>query len=885
MLHFHVTKRSLLCASTALVFAGASLAAAQTAPANTPVEMNLGSVVANGQASGGVSGAAPSATGSLRQAQALKKLAPNVIAVQPQSQIQKYPDVNVAEALQRVPGVSLETDTGEGRFVNIRGLDADLNGTSFDGVHLTASNQSSPTGGARAVAFDAFPAGLVGGIEVVKSLTPDMDAEGLGGSVNLLPITLPADGDPIANISGAAGDEFLRNTGIFQGTVTLGDSFALPGINVPDAKPLGLIGTYTNFTDRRGIDDVEEDFNSPTNNNLPASVQDLQFRHYNGHRVRQGFGGEVDFNVSPQTSFYLRGLEGMYDEQLDKNRLEIDGLDGSGTDAAGNPGTLIDNGGGNYTATGATAQKDYTNSNERIGNILFATGGKTVIDDLVNVDFRGSYTEGYDIVTRNFSTKFKDPTPFTINYSTASSEYRTFSLPSGIDLSNPALYNLSSVSNSPSRSFTQEFGVAVNASLPTNLFGFLGEAKFGAQARLSTEGTNPTEYDYSPAMSPTLAALDTNNPPEIYYNSHYNVGPEVAYGPLYGVIGAPTVNTDTALSGFSHNAENIYAAYGQETVDIGKLEILAGLRMEDTNGTYRANLATTDVNGNTTYTPNTNKQDYINLFPAVQFKYALTDDLQLRADYSTGIARPGFQEISAADSVVIGGANNGENAVTEGNPNLKPTTANSFDVAVEYYTPHDGLLSINPFYKLFNNYIVATQAEGIYQGAPAQINSFQNIGGAFARGVELDAQQKLTFLPTPLDGFGLDGNITFVDSRGHYDPGLKANQLPETSPVTYNASVFYEKGPLDLRLAAGYVSRNLFTVVGTRDTDIFSSPRFRLDLSGSFAVTPRFELYAEGKNLTNTLLEFTQSASSAYPIQREFYDSEYLVGFRAKLGA
>jgi TonB-dependent receptor len=876
-----ITIRAILCASTALA---AAPAAAQTASA--PVQMNLGTVVANGQQGGAAGGGAPSATGSLKQAQQLQKLSPNVVSVQPQSQIQKYPDVNVAETLQRVPGVSLETDTGEGRFVNIRGLDADLNGTMFDGVHLTASNQSTPTGGARAVAFDAFPAGLVGGVEVVKSLTPDMDAEGLGGSVNLLPISLPEDGSPIADITVADGEEMLRDSGIYQGTVTLGDSFSLPGLSLGNANPLGVIGTYTNFSDRRGIDDVEEDYNSPTNNNQPASLQDLQFRHYDGHRVRQGFGGELDFKPSPQTSFYIRGLEGMYDEQLDKNRLEIDGLDGSGTDALGNPGVLTDNGGGNYTATGASAKKAFTNSNERIGNVLFAAGGKTVLDDLVNVDFRGSWTEGYDIISRNFSTKFVDPNPFTVNYSTSSSEYRSFSVDGGVNLADPSQYVLSGVSNSPSRSFDQEFGAAVNASLPTNLFGFLGEAKFGSDVRFRAEGTNPSEYDYNNFNStPTLAMLDQGNAPEVYYNQHYNVGPDVAYGPLYGVIGAPSVNTATALSGFSHNSENVYAVYAQETVELGKLEVLAGARLEDTNGSYRANLALTDANGNTTYTPNTNKQDYINVFPSLQLKYALTDQFQLRAVYSTGIARPGFQQISAAQSVVIGGANNGENAVTEGNPSLKPTTANSFDLTAEYYTAHDGLLAINPFYKLFSNYVVANQSEGVFQGAPAQINGYQNIGGAFARGIEFDAEQKFYFLPAPLDGFGADGNITFVDSRGHYDVGQKANELPETSPITYNASLFYEQGPVKFRLAAGYVSRNLFTVVGTRDTDQFSSPRFRLDASASYDFTPRFEIYADGKNLTNTLLEFTQSASGAYPIQREFYDQEFLVGIRLKLAS
>ena len=76
----------------------------------------------------------------MQQAIEKKKNAPNIIEVQPQSEIRKLPDVNVAEALERIPGISMESDSGEGRFINIRGMDADLNATTFNGVHLTASN-------------------------------------------------------------------------------------------------------------------------------------------------------------------------------------------------------------------------------------------------------------------------------------------------------------------------------------------------------------------------------------------------------------------------------------------------------------------------------------------------------------------------------------------------------------------------------------------------------------------------------------------------------------------------------------------------------------------------------------------------------------------------
>ena len=870
-------KRVLLCASTAFTLLGQH-GFAQVQNSSTSQTLNIGNVVANATSNGVV--AAPSATGSLQQALQLKKLAPNVISVQPQSQIRKLPDYNVAEALQRIPGISMESDTGEGRFINIRGMDADLNSTSYDGVHLTAANQATPTGGSRAVAFDAFPAGMIGGIEVTKSLTPDMDAEGLGGNINLLPLSLPAGGGPLVQLSQAGGEAMLRDTGIYQSNATLGNSFSIPGLdNFANRKPFSLITNYSYLSTRRGIDDVEEGYPGPTNTPTPSPLSNLALRHYDGHRVTQGFGGELDFDPSPTTHLYLRGMSGGYDEQLDKNTMVLNGLDGSG---AG--GTLTDNGGGNYTATDATAQKKYTNSNERIGYELAAIGGRTVIDNALNVDFRGSWTQGYDVYNRNYNTTFADQTPLTVNYSTANAAYRSYNTP-GVDLTNPSVFNLASASNLPGRSIDKEFGTAADGSFADNIFGNIGEMKFGVDARFRTEGRYQDEYDYNNLnTADTLANLDAGNNPVTFYNNHYTLSPDVAYQPLFTQLGAPTQNIATTLATFASNSENVYATYAQETLNVGKWEILAGARVEDTNGTYRANVATTDTTGNTTYTPNTNKQDYINVFPSLQLKYTVNDKLQFRAAYSTAIARPGFQQISAAETIVVNGATNGQNLVTTGNPNLRPTTANNFDLTAEYYTNHGGIFSINPFYKLFNNYVAGTTSEGTFQGAPAQINSYENIGGAFARGVELDGVQKFTFLPGPLDGFGVDGNVTFVDSRGRYDIGEKANQLPETSPITYNAAIFYEKGPISFRLASSYVSRNLWSVGGSRSTDQFSQGRFRLDLSAAYQLTKQWQIFAQGKNLTNTRLEFTQSASSAYPLQREFYDADYLVGVRYALG-
>jgi TonB-dependent receptor len=229
-------------------------------------------------------------TGTRPQATEIKRDAPVVMDIAPLAQIRSLPDVNAAEALQRLPGIQMESDSGEGRFVNIRGMDADLNGTTFDGVRMTASNPASPQGGARAVAFDAFPAGILGGLEVVKSLTPDLDAEGLGGVVNIQPRIIPPGEDHILDASIGGGIQALRGNPVYQGDFTIGKRFF-------DDR-LSVIFTYGAEDDHRGIDDIEEDYAFANNGIMvPAGTSaflgqkefdNVQYRWYEYHRTRQG---------------------------------------------------------------------------------------------------------------------------------------------------------------------------------------------------------------------------------------------------------------------------------------------------------------------------------------------------------------------------------------------------------------------------------------------------------------------------------------------------------------------------------------------------------------------------------------------------------------------
>jgi len=597
--------RFVLCATTALTFCG-SLAHAQTSTSSTtPQALNLGSVVATGTQSGTTGSTAPSATGSLKQAQELKKLAPNVISVLPQSEIEHNPDVNIADAFTRLPGVSLVSDSGEGQFIDIRGLDADLNATTFDNIHLTANDQGSPSGNERAPDLGAFPAGIVGGVQVTKSLTPDMDAEGLGGSANIAPISLPANGGPMLNVTLAAGEETLRPTGIFQGNIQAGGSFAIPGMrSFANAKPFSALFAYSYYSDRRGIDDVEESYDaaSETGGGNNADLDNLQFRYYQEHRVRQGLFGELQFNPSPITGFFFRVLKSGFTNQIDKDRLEFANTDAP--NATGPNGAIGSN--GNFTnLSGVKDEERYTYDKYTVESDVLELGGHTTFNNFLSVNGTASYTEGSNVEPIDYVSEFTAKKIKGFNYSVTNTEYRYFSINGGLDTSNPALYSLPSgdLTNNPQYAFDQEWAAALNASFANNILGGVGEAKFGAQARLRSEGD--LQYNYAnPNAGPNLATLTGGASPIAYYNSRYALTPFPNYGllfsaaPLVGATSNPNDPNDPTglaygdyqsnIGSFQHNSENVYAAYGQETVEFGKVELLAGLRMEDTNCSYSA---------------------------------------------------------------------------------------------------------------------------------------------------------------------------------------------------------------------------------------------------------------------------------------------------------
>ncbi|MDE2163784.1 MAG: TonB-dependent receptor [Alphaproteobacteria bacterium] len=838
-------------------------------------------------------------------ARELQKQAPNLINVQSADAIIKYPDFNAAESLSRMPSISLLADTGEGRFVNIRGLDGNLNGATYGGVPLlnTYAGGTYDGGGGRAVEFDTIPDGAIDGLIVTKTGTPDHDAEGLGGTIELKPRSAADIVKPFADITLGGGYEPEHShTGPFNAELAVGARFGFneSGLVVENGQSAtqvnpGWISNPTPFsfvldgswrTDMRGFDDMEEDYtNEPFNpaGPLDKTYADLQLRHYDYHRRRFGYGGEFDFKPNPDHRYYVRVNVFGYVESVIKNHLVYNNIDGS----SGYP-ISVDPSNPNGIATQADLQLNGTNEEETHRNSVFAIGGEDNFH-VVQIDYHVAYSRATYDMGRNYGVRFTGPQGVAVTYDNITSpNFPGLKVTDGTNVNDPSLYTLSRFNNSTENDADQEWSYAGNAQIPVDIFNDADRLKFGFEVRLRTKDVKPyTESFTFPALN--LSTLSPLAPDTTYYHNRYTNGPGINEYALLAQIKSGTIVSNGLQfdpTGYFNADENIYAGYGMYTGNYGPWGVLAGVRVESTDAKY--GFYNFDQNGNPLPPPNDFTRlthNYTNVFPTLQLRYNFTSDLIARATYSTGVGRPGFLQVAGATSV-----DSTTGHITTGNPDLKPTTGNNFDLDVEYYLNDGGIAQFGAFDKEFQDYIFGREIivtggdprlKALGWTGTAYLDSFDNIGSSYARGLEAAYQQKFTFLPAPFDGFGLSGNITLVTSSGAVRPGEK-HALPGTSPITYNVAAFYEAYGVSLRLAGQYVGHSLYQIGGDSATDQFVDSDFNLDFTSSYDIDDDWSVYFNVKNITNA----PHRIFMGYPnwvIQREFYDQTYETGVRLKL--
>jgi TonB-dependent receptor len=853
----------------------------------------------------------------------IERTSDDIVQVLPERVITSLPNTNIADAVGRVPSVSLERDEGEGKYVQIRGTEPRLSNVTVNSVNLP-----SPETNVRNIKLDAVPADLVERIEVFKTLSANQDADGIGGIVNL--VTRTAGERPIYAFGGTGGYNPIQNgywRGGFNGV--FGKRFGV-------SKKFGFLlnGTYDK-TDR-GIDDQEPGQATGTD---PATGRNVAFvntydqRSYEYYRTRYGFSTGIDYNIKPGTNVYAKGLFADFHDYGETWVYTPNA--GSNVKSVSPDGKQITF----FNCTESNAPSGCTPGSYQYRHYIrrpdqqvysFLSGARHDLSStLITYEFAGSRSHnigGQDFQTTNFNGNQS----VDLALSLQDPLRPKFTALDGTNLYDPSQYLIAKSSFTNYIAQQLNFQGAASLARRYNAHSHLGTFEIGIKIRNSHSTQNEDDKILKatdPSGNSTIAlssVLGTYTNPS-YYDNFFRIG-SLSYGPTsnYNLIQkaiaansgqfAPDVATDIRRSkgAFFDANERIYAGYLQNVISFGKLRLQTGVRFDAADTNFLANkIVTSDPNDptvtptNPRITPNPQSASYFNALPSVQAQYQLEKNTNLRLNYSQGISRPNVGDLVP---ITIVDPNTSPKTVTEGNPNLKPTKANNYDILLEHFFQPLGIIQGGYFYKQLSNPIYPTASTLGPTDPNAGFRLLQSINGPSAniQGIEVSWEQRFSFLPGLLSGFGVAANYSYTQSKvtfpAFFNPAVTGGEgridhpsLPRQAPNTWNVGFTYDKRRFSMRFAASHNDANIAfynyshtdaatdkdPILGISGPtgDVYFYAHTQFDIQGSYRIHKGLQFVASGLNLSNEVFGFFQG-SSPYTVQREFYKPTLSFGMR-----
>ena len=859
----------------------------------------------------------------------IERSSDDIVQVLPLKVITGLPNTNIADAVGRLPSVSLERDEGEGKYVQIRGTEPRLNNVTINGV-----NTPSVEGTVRNIKLDSVSSNLVERIEVFKTLSANQDADGVGGTVNL--VTKTASERPTIEFGGEGGYTPI------QGGRTLGEFDGTFGKRFGQGHKFGFLLGGTWDRNNRGINDAE--VNSQGIGTIPGTTTNIgyaasrDYRSYSYYRTRYGFDTGIDYNINSEASVYVKGL---FSDFHDYGDVWVY------TPFAGNSikqvnGSVITF----FTCTETTAPAGCTPGGENYRHYIrrpdqqlysILTGARK---DSANWLFiweaagsRGHNIGGQDFQTTNFAgpavdiqVDETDPlTPKLLpNPSTPPTGFTT-------DIYNPALYTVSASSFNNYIATDVAFQGAFSAARRYNFHSHYGTFDMGFKIRDSHTTQKETDLNYVPPVC-TSACLVTSSPftlaqvlgnytnPTYYDNAFQfqgqSFGPTSDYNKIIHAVDAtasggsfPALQEDPVADGLASAAaffdadERIYAGYLMNGISVGKWRFNTGVRFEDTQTGYLANELDKTNPSQTNVIPITKTTGYFNALPDIQVQYQIQKDTNLRGNFSMGISRPNIQDEVPNETFDPNTSPRG--TLTTGNPNLKATRANNYDLLIEHFFQPLGILQAGFFYKQLYNPIYST----VTVVGPNLVATSINGPNAHITGFEMDWEQRFSFLPGLANGLGVAANYSHTASQANFPAGFSCGgkdalgnptlcrtdqpTLQRTAPNTYNIGITYDKARFSMRFAISHNDASIFQyqfvgnstpndpVLGlkgpTGDNYLYAHTQY--DVQGSYRLYKGLTFFASGLNLTNEVFGF-YNGSTQYPNQREFYKPTVSFGMR-----
>lgn len=810
---------------------------------------------------------------SMEASLVIQRNADNVLNAITSDDAGRFPDQTVAAALSRLPGIGVQRDQGQERYVQVRGAPTRWTVVSFDGVNVLGAEE-------RVFRFDSVPAALISTVELNKTLLADMPAEALAGRVN------------IKTFSAMDKPGFNGYLDLGYGFVDLGDG--------PQEQAAGRL-SYGSDTFGITVAASHSQFEQQTDNAEPrydaaGALRELRNAKYIIEREINSLSGKIEFR--PAEGHHISATS-LYTEFLDHEQRNQYTFTFAGPNRTQTAGTVTD-----ANVVGAFEQGEYKTSS--FVNILH---GDHEFGDRLRASWDAAYVETESLTDLPIISQLSTSAALRPDVSYTTGEY---SLPVvSVTNANGTSGTLDQqafnreqltayVLGSKTRSYTGKLDFAYDLSDAATI-------KFGGQydkrrsrdpgglALLRPDGSAGSFVmrDVATALGLpwTPGAFVTGTPVDEDLNRGYvfnyinNKGMRRQLDALIAAareanenganFAVPEINT--ALANTVN--ERIVAGYVSGNWKMDALSVVAGVRVEHTK---ISSTGAATVGGS--LAPVSISNDYTFVFPSLHVSYDATDHLKLRAAFVTGAARPSFPDQRATVTINDGA---GIESISGGNPALKPERAFGGDASVEWYFAHASLLSVNSFYRkvkdtLFDSTTTVGDDRFNFGGVDRSNYIYSttfNGGDGKLYGIEFAYNQPFTFLPSPFDGFGAQASLTLVDGDFTVPSGRKV-AFPGTSKRITNLSVFYEKYGFSARVGYQHRTKWLDDISVDAASDIYWGANERVDLSFRYQLVKGFTLYADVVNLTNEAgVRYT--STSATPYEVELFGTRYLFGVKA----
>ncbi|WP_298395506.1 TonB-dependent receptor [Sphingobium sp.] len=816
----------------------------------------------------------------------------------------KLPDQNVAESLQRVAGVTIERNRGEGRYITVRGFGPKFNAVTVNGRTLATDNNG------REFSFDVLPSEIIAGADVFKSPQANLNGASIGATVDVHTLR-PIDQKEQFAFSASAGQMWAEIADKFNPEISGVASWR----NADRTIGLSLSGVYTKRDTRN------DEFTIGAGHVHRSSTDSY-------YRANSVDGGRIGPNVAPFSNismpsnlspfFFERGLErygfsGSFQARPTETlTLTLDGLYSKAKFTEQQTGLA-------YDFSGGTLVEQVVEDGEAVYQRY--QGG--FVDQILQYDQRNVMTNQFGA---NIEWKPADNFKLKLDASRSKAERRgkennlfTTIRRKNVDLwfdrrGDSPIYDYGFTSPNYPNAATNPQGITAHYYIwggGTNVDDKIGEYRADAEWKATSNLTLFTggmianrkktltadempfgeqcAYCGSDRLLPTSLFSPTNRnffqgsgPDDIIrdwviYNPQQLVQLIDQYATQDGRAFNPAVFSPSASSVIDEKVKIAYAMANFETM-LGSmpLTINAGLRYENTDytssGASRTVLSAkprVDANGNPTgqndivvsgIVPVSFRGKYDDWLPSLNIKLEATDNLILRLSASKVMTRPTLTDLSPRQSIQT---NPGNETISRGNPDLQPFRAKQIETGVEWYFADSSLLSFAAFYKKIDSFVTLITTPQTVDQVTFQVTVPGNGKGATVKGFEVGYRQAFSGLPAPFDGLGVQTSFNFTDSNAKYENAV-ANVsfgLEGLSKYSYSLVGFYEKYGVQARVAYTWRDNFLQVASGRNGEPEYFNAYGQLDAGLSYEVTPNFTIFADAINL-NDAKEFIYSVSA-----------------------